>query len=164
MRGTPARLATGLLGILAASPCWCDETVFAEQAGVEESRLAEVRGGFELPANLHASLSLQRVAFVNGMQVADLRADIPDIAHMTAEQATALQNVAGGLLIQNGPANGFNLSDLGPAATFIQNTLDDQHLLSLTTLTINVNTLGTFRDLNFHDALRDNLLAVPGVR
>ncbi len=155
--------AVALSGVCTAN-AWCADSAFSEQTRVEESRLAEVRGGFELPANLHASLSLQRTAFVNGEQVANLRADIPDIARMTVEQATALQRVAGGLLIQNGPANGFNLADLGPAATFIQNTLSDQHLVSLTTLTVNVNTLGAFRDLNFHDALRDNLLAVPGVR
>jgi hypothetical protein len=83
---------------------------------------------------------------------------------MTVAQATALQNVAGGLIIQNGPNNSFNLSDLGPAATVIQNTLSDQHLLALTTLTVNVNTLGTYRDLNFHDALRDNLAGAQGVR
>jgi hypothetical protein len=149
----------GLIG-----PAWCDDTAFSEKTTVEDSRLAEVRGGFELPANLHASLSLERTAYVNGQQVANLRADIPDVAHMTVAQATALQNVAGGLIIQNGPNNSFNLSDLGPAATVIQNTLSDQHLLALTTLTVNVNTLGTYRDLNFHDALRDNLAGAQGVR
>lgn len=164
MRLNRINLTCALLGTGVAAVGWCDDTAFSEQTSVEESRLAQVRGGFELPANLHVSLSLQRTAFVNGEQVASLRADIPDIAHMTVEQATALHQVSGGLLIQNGPANAFNLSDLGPAATIIQNTLNDQHLLALTTLTVNVNTLGVYRDLNFHDALRDNLLAVPGVR
>jgi len=163
MRVPRIRIAFALLGAGLATAGWCDDSTFAANTAIDESRLAEVRGGFELPANLHASLSLERAAFVNGEPVANLRADIPDIAHMTAEQATALQNAMGALVIQNGPGNTL-LASLGPAATVIQNTLNDQRLLSLTTITVDVNSLGAFRDLTFHDALRDNLLAVPGVR
>jgi hypothetical protein len=155
------RVAHALLGLGLASAGWCDESRFTATAAIDESRLAEVRGGFELPTQLHASLSVERAAFVDGERVVNLRADIPDIAHMTAGQATALQSVIAPLVIQDGPGNTV-LANLAPAATVIQNTLNDQRLLSLTTINVDVNTLGAFRDLGFHDALRDHL--VPGVR
>jgi hypothetical protein len=83
---------------------------------------------------------------------------------MTAEQATALAVAAGMLVIQNGPNNAFNLTDLGAAATIIQNTLSDQHLVTLTTISVEVNTLGAFHEINFQDGLRDVLVTIPGVR
>ena len=83
---------------------------------------------------------------------------------MTTEEATALAEAAGTLLIQNGPNNAFNVADLGPASTVIQNTLNDQHLLTLTTISVEVNTLGAFRELAFQDGLRDSMTTIPGVR
>jgi hypothetical protein len=131
---------------------------------VSESTLEQVRGGFEIPANLHASLQLQRVVFANGEQIADLAVDIPDIAHMTVSQAESLGHAAGTLVIQAGPNNAFSLVELGVAATVIQNTLNDQHLVAVTTLNVEVNSLSAFREMAFQDGLRDGLGGVTGVR
>ena len=137
---------------------------FADTAPIEESALDTVRGGFDIPGNLLASIRLERAAWLDGELVASLSVDIPDVAHMTPAQAEDLRQAAGTLVIQNGPANAFSLADLGPASTVIQNTLSDTQVMSLTTLSVGVNTLGLMRDLNFQDSLRDSLVALPGVR
>ena len=157
-----------LLGCIAASlgaSAVADESPpFDEALPVADGVLDEVRGGFEIPPGLRASMTLERTAYLNGELIATLNVSIPDIAHMTAEQATALAEAAGTLVIQNGPNNAFNVADLGPASTVIQNTLNDQHLVALTTISVEVNSLGAFRDMNFQDGLRDSLVSIPGVR
>jgi hypothetical protein len=130
---------------------------------VADATLEAVRGGFEIPA-LHVALRLERAAYVNGEQVLIVAVDIPDIATMTAEQATALAHAAGTLVIQGGPANTFNLMDFGPASTVIQNTLNDQHLVALTTVSVEVNSLSAFREMAFQDGLREGLGVIAGVR
>ena len=158
-----ARYAFGCLGFCFGAIAFADDA-FVATARVPDGALDEVRGGFETPAPLRAALTLDRVAYVNGELVASSSVTIPDIASMTAEQATALAEAAGTLLIQNGPNNAFNVADLGPASTVIQNTLNDQHLLTLTTISVEVNTLGAFRELAFQDGLRDSMTSMPGVR
>jgi hypothetical protein len=144
------------------------DTAFHASASIDETVLDDVRGGFEIPAGLHAALQLERVAFVNGERVAHLSVDIPDIGRMTAEQANALAHAAGQLVIQNGVDNtvavsAFENGALAPA-TFIQNTLNDQHLVSTTSLNVEVNSLGAFRELNFLEGLNRALGAVGVVR
>lgn len=161
MRASNSRMALGSISILLGAMAYAGDAPFAEAARVPDGVLDEVRGGFE---TLHASLILERVAYVNGELVASSSVSIPDIANMTAEQATALAETAGTLLIQNGPNNAFNVADLGPASTVIQNTLSDQRLMTLTTISVEVNSLGAFRDMNFQDGLRDSITTIPGVR
>jgi hypothetical protein len=139
------------------------QEAFEATPAVSQETLQEIRGGFELPANLLASLKLERIAEIDGVRVAHLSVDIPDIAHMTTEQASALAEAAGTLVIQNGPANVYH-TNLGPASTVIQNTLNDQHLLALTTISVQVNSLGAFQEMNFHDGLSQALDAIAGVR
>jgi hypothetical protein len=165
MRAAPClRFAFAAMALGASMLAVGDDSAFTASATVAESTLDGLRGGFESPENLHASLRLERVAFANGEQVAHLAVDIPDIGHMTAAQAEALVHAAGTLVIQGGPNNAFNLVELGPAATVIQNTLSDQHLVAITTLDVQVNSLSAFREMAFHDGLRDGLAAVAGVR
>lgn len=159
-----ARACTAIvLGVCLGATAVADELSFSNASRVPDGALDEVRGGFEMPANLQASLTLERSAYLNGELLIHRSASIADIGNMTAEQATALAEAAGTLVIQNGPSNTFNAADLGPASTVIQNTLSDQHLVTLTTISVEVNSLGAFRDLNFQDGLRDTLM-LPGVR
>jgi hypothetical protein len=153
-----ALLASGAGGVA------CADEVFAEVPAILQETLAEVRGGFELPEHLLASFKIERIAEINGVRVAHLVVEIPDIANMTVEQANALAAATDTLVIQNGPDNNFQLTDLGPAATVIQNTLNDQHLVALTTISVQVNSLGAFQEMNFHDGLLQGLSAIAGVR
>ncbi len=162
MRAGMCRIALGCISICAGAVAYADEVPFSEHSSVADSVLDEVRGGFEMPASLLASMTLERSAYLNGELVVHRSATIPDIAHMTAEQATAMAEVTGTIVIQNGPNNTFDVADLGAASTVIQNTLSDQHLVTLTTLSVEVNSLGTYREMNFQDGLRDTL-ALTGV-
>ena len=129
---------------------------FAQATPVADGALDEVRGGFEIPANLRASLTPgARGVRQRRTRGQPQRQDSRTSANMTAEQANALAHAAGTLLIQNGPNNAFNVADLGPASTVIQNTLNDQHLVTLTTISVEVNSLGAFREMDFQDGLRD---------
>jgi hypothetical protein len=141
-----------------------DDRALTDTAPVTEAELDQVRGGFDIPGQLHASLQLERVVAANGEVIAHLAADIPDIARITASQAESLALAAGTLVIQGGPNNAFSLMELGPAATVIQNTLNDQHLVAVTTLNVEVNSLAAFREMAFQDGLRDGLGAITGVR
>jgi hypothetical protein len=151
------------LGAFAATLACAGDPPFSRAVAVSEAVLDEVRGGFEIPGNLQASLTLERSAYVNGELVVTRSVSIPDIGNMTAEQATALAAATGTLVIQNGPNNTFAVGDLGAASTVIQNTLNDQHLVTLTTLSVEVNTLGAFRESNFQGGLQ-HALTIPGVR
>lgn len=155
-------IAAAAMGASMAAPG--DEVALTEAASVSEATLEQVRGGFDIPANLHASLQLQRVVFANGEPIANLAAEVPDIAHMTVAQAESLAQAAGTLVIQGGPNNAFSLVELGPAATVIQNTLNDQHLVAITTLNVEVNSLSAFREMAFQDGVRDGLGGITGVR
>ena len=160
MRGHRICMALGAFWL----GCACaDDFSFSTTVAASDGTLDEVRGGFDIPTNLEASLTLERSAYVNGELVVSRSVRIPDIVHMTEEQAAALAVATGTLVIQNGPNNTFNVSDLGAASTVIQNTLNDQHLVTLTTLSVEVNTLGSFRELNFQNGMQD-ALTIPGVR
>ena len=164
MRVAPGmRLALAVAALCASLGARGDESALTESVAVPESALDALRGGFDIPANLHASLQLERVVTANGEQIAHLAADIADIGHMTVADAEALAHAAGTLVIQGGPNNAFNLMD-GPTAMVIQNTLNDQHLVSVTTLDVQVNSLPAFREIAFQDALRDGLGSITGVR
>jgi len=161
-RITATMVAALFAGLTSATPA--DELQFNEDAAVPEAALDGVRGGFEIPENLRASLTLARSAYVNGELVAHDNVHVADIANMTEMEAGALAESFKTLVIQNGPANTMSLPDLGPASLVIQNTLNDQQLVALTTLSVEVNTLGAFREFNFQDGLTQALGAGGGVR
>ena len=161
MRGRIFLVGVGCVALGACSMACADEPLFTKSAAIADSELDEVRGGFETA--LHVSLTLERTAYLNGELLVSRSVSIPDIGNMTTEQADALAAATGTLLIQNGPHNAFNVADLGPASTVIQNTLNDQHLVTLTTLSVEVNSLSAFRELHFQGGLQD-ALTIPGVR
>jgi hypothetical protein len=158
------RLALAIAAMCASMLALGGESALTETAAVPEGALDQLRGGFDIPENLHASLQLERVVVANGEQIAHLAADISDIGHMTVADAQALAHAAGTLVVQGGPNNAFNLMELGPTATVIQNTLNDQNLIAVTTLNVQVNSLATFREMAFQDGLRDGLGGIAGVR
>jgi hypothetical protein len=165
MRAVPRmRLLIAAAAMGASIGALGDDLALTDTAPVTEAELDQVRGGFAIPGQLHASLQLERVVAANGEVIAHLAADIPDIARITASQAESLALAAGTLVIQGGPNNAFSLMELGPAATVIQNTLNDQHLVAVTTLNVEVNSLAAFREMAFQDGLRDGLGAITGVR
>lgn len=123
---------------------------------VPNQRLDTVRGGFDLGDGLEASLGIERAVYIDGNLVTYTSVTIPDLAHVTTQQATALANALSTVNVQNGPGNSFNPSSVGntTAATVIQNTLNNQTIRNMTTLNIAVNTLNAFRDSGLQQALQ----------
>lgn len=131
---------------------------------LSDVRLDGMRGGFDMPSGLKISFGVSRVAFVNGNLVTTTSFNIPDISHITAQQAQALAAANAGALIQVGAGNAAQPAAL-PALTgaVIQNTLNNQQIQALTTINTTVNTLATFKNLNVMSTLNNALLgALPG--
>jgi hypothetical protein len=125
-------------------------------AAVPNARLDTVRGGFDLGDGLQASLGIERAVYINGNLVTYASVNIPDLAHVTAQQAMALASALSTIDVQNGPGNSFNPSALGNTSgtTVIQNTLNNQTIRNLTTLNVGVNTLNAFRNAGMQQALQ----------
>ncbi|HMN45783.1 MAG TPA: hypothetical protein PKE27_14490 [Povalibacter sp.] len=132
---------------------------------VDAAALDDLRGGFEIVNGLKASFGVERAAYVNGELVAKHSVNIPDIAAMTPEQASALNEAINSVvLIQNGPNNSFDVSNAAPGSTIIQNTLNDQHIVTLTTINADVASLAVLRDVAAQESLQLALNRVTGAR
>ena len=151
------------LAAMLSIPC-----VFADDLDwqpVDAATLDDLRGGFEVFNGLKASFGVERAAYVNGELVAKYSVNIPDIAAMTAEQATALNEAMNSVvLIQNGPDNSFDLANVAPGSTVIQNTFSDQHIVTMTTINADVSSLAVLRDVAAQESLQLALNRVVGAR
>jgi hypothetical protein len=129
----------------------------ADWVPVSQETLDGMRGGFDVGNGLMASFGINRAVYVNGNLVTQTSFNVPDIAHMTATQASAMASALNAMSItQIGPNNAFDPSSLGltSAGTVVQNTLDNQKIQTITTLNTSVNSLNAFRAANFQDALQ----------
>lgn len=137
----------------------------ADWTPVSQETLDQTRGGFDMGNGLVASFGIDRAVYVNGNLVTSTSFNVPDIAHMTSAQASAMSTALNSVsLTQIGPNNTFDPSALGQTTTgtVIQNTLNNQDIKSITTLNASVNTLNAFRQVNFQDALQQTQLQSLG--
>ncbi|QVN20145.1 hypothetical protein [Burkholderia pyrrocinia] len=167
LRAAPLAMAECAAGPPASEPRGVQRERNWPAAGaiaLSDARLDAMRGGFDLPSGLKVSFGVSRVAFVNGNLVTTTSFNIPDISHITAQQAQALAAANAGALIQVGAANAAQPAAL-PALTgaVIQNTLNNQQIQAMTTINTTVNTLSTFKNLNVMQTLNNALIgALPG--
>lgn len=134
----------------------------SEWMPIDPARLERMRGGFQLPSGLSLSFGVERVVYVNGQLAAHAIVNIPDIARMTPEQARQLADFQRGMSVQIGDGNHFDSSGIGAGALVIQNTLNDQDIRAATRLSIGVDTLDAFQNLNTFSALGEALTGAPG--
>ena len=137
------------------SMAWAQNPVAA--GAISDRQLDTVRGGFDTGGGLLASFGIERATYVNGQLVAYSQVSIPDVAHITPGQAQALALASLTVnVIQNGPDNLIEPHSFAPgsAATFIQNSLDNQNIQNLTTINATVNTLGAFRANHLQESLQ----------
>ncbi|NTX32748.1 hypothetical protein HT746_37560 [Burkholderia pyrrocinia] len=166
LRAAPLAMAECAAGPPASEPGGAQERSWPATGAIalSDARLDAMRGGFDLPSGLKVSFGVSRVAFVNGNLVTTTSFNIPDISHITAQQAQALAAANAGALIQVGAANAAQPAAL-PALTgaVIQNTLNNQQIQAMTTINTTVNTLSTFKNLNVMQTLNNALIgALPG--
>jgi hypothetical protein len=128
---------------------------------VDPGRLAQMRGGFQMPSGMTLSFGIERVVFVNGALTARIAVQIPDVARITPEQAQALADFNRGLVVQIGDGNRVDPAQVA-GGLVIQNTLDDQDIRTLTRIDVGTDTLGAYQHLNASGALTDALLRAPG--
>ncbi|TCV91429.1 hypothetical protein EC912_11122 [Luteibacter rhizovicinus] len=82
---------------------------------VSDARLESERGGFDLGDGLKVSFGLERTVIVNGMTQVRNSVSIPDISKITTDEAKALSQAFGPIVIANGSGNSVNAA-LTPAA------------------------------------------------
>lgn len=128
---------------------------------VSDDQLGVVRGGFDAGSGLVVSFGIERAVYVNGDLVTSRRLDIPNIGQTSAEQAAALAAAASTVsIVRNGPGNTLDPAALAQttAGTVVQNSLNDQHIQTLTTLNTTVNSLDLFKGLNLQNTLQTALV------
>lgn len=135
-------------------------TLGPEWRAIAPERLGTMRGGFQLPGGLVLSFGVERAVWVNGALVASTRVQIADLARMSPQQARQLQAFQQGMGVQVGPGN--VIVAPGSGALVIQNTRDHQAIRALTTLSVDVGTLGTFQQVNAFDTVQAAVLAGIG--
>ena len=157
--------------VLAAAMLCCATQAFAQDAAprvrdlapewqpVAPATLAALRGGFDIPGATNISFGIERAVYINGALVVDTRAQIPDLAQMTTAQATQLADAIAPLIVRNGAGN---VADVVPGnvgtLTIVQNSLDNQRIAGMTTLSVGVGTLGDYQARNAASALQDTLV------
>jgi hypothetical protein len=112
------------------------------RAAVPDSRLADVRGGFEsADGSLRLSIGVQRQVLVDGNVVA------VSTLHLCEPGCAAVGSGGGLSVIQRGAGNSMTpLSVSVPAsAIVVQNTLDQQKLQALTTIDVTANSLQLYK-------------------
>lgn len=135
----------------------------AEWTPIDPARLDAMRGGFQLPSGAMLSFGIERVVYINGELAASMSVRVADLSRLTAEEARALGEFNQGVVIQRGDGNRFEPVRL-PGGVVIQNTLNDQHITTVTRLEVDSHVLGTFQGLNAGSALQDALIGSAGTR
>lgn len=153
-------LVVGVVLLAASLPLRA--TDFTRQEALPDAALDQVRGGMDLGNDVLASLSLQRTVLVNGMEVIQNSVSIPDIAHITTDQATALSDALRATTITTGI--GGVSTDLGSSsgALVIQNSLNNQAISATTSIDASVNSARMLQNLRLGEAIQDATIQFRG--
>jgi len=151
-----------------------------------DAQLDRIRGGFDFGNNMPASFALQRTVLVNGMEAMRTSISVPDIAHITSDQASALQsalqttvitNGAGGVTASLSPTVGGSAQASAPGAAsaanaglaaapvaglVIQNSLDNQAITATTTIDASVNTGHMLENMRVAESIKDAVIQFRG--
>ena len=167
-------IASGL-ALLACSSCLSlernpeEKILFQpdEWTVASNDRLDSLRGGFDMGAGLKMSFGMVRTVSINGDVVNSSSFNFPDITQITPEQARIANTVMSESgLVQIGLNNVLTPSVKSQlaAGTFIQNSLNDQKIQTLTVFNAGVNSLGLLKAINTQSTLRDAILASIGIK
>lgn len=173
--------------ITAATP---GESAFQDRYAVDHAVLESMRGGFDIAPGLKVSFGIERLVNLNGVLQTATRIDVPDAgkllqpaqalsapspavatssgtgAPVSMPAATdALPNSTAGL-VQSGLGNTFSPAALsqGAVGTFIQNSVSNQTIQSLTIINATTNSLELLKGANLQSTLFDALTQSAGTR
>lgn len=120
---------------------------------VDETVLANARGGFDAGNGLLVSLSVDRLLSMNGNVVASSQLAVPDVAKAAASGA----GLSSFHTAQAGAGNALAIVNQPLAGLVLQNSASDQLIRAQTTIDATVNSLSVLKDMNFSDSLRQAL-------
>ncbi len=132
-----------------------------ERVALSNSKLDQMRGGFETGSGLKVSFGIERAVYINGNLVTTTSLNIADLSKLSAGQAQAAAlNGASLGLIQNGPSNSFQPGAISASniGTVIQNTLNDQKIQALTLINASVNSLDLIKRANVQSSIQSALI------
>ena len=155
--------------VVADSPQW---------VALDDPVLDTMRGGFDMGSGLKVSFGFVRTVAINGDMVRRTSFNFPDLKAITPDQARmAGEAMAQGGVVQNGRNNvvvasdnavvSTNAAKVEPtmaAASIVQNSLNNQHISTLTQINTGVNSMGMIKSMNAQSILKDALLGGLGVR
>lgn len=129
---------------------------------VDDSAMAELRGGFVMPDGLKVSFGIERVVMINGVLASTTTLNLTDLGKLVGTGGGNVPPAIANSLavIQNGPNNLFtgDVINASGFATVIQNSLDNQRIQTITTINTQVNSGELLRAHRFGEALRDVML------
>jgi hypothetical protein len=140
-------------------------------AALDTQSLDDVRGGFDMNG-ISFTIGIERAVYINGTLIATNVLNVKDLQSTVggSSMASALpqvsqnsQQVSSGSLgvIQNGPSNNVASQVIqNPAATVIQNSLNDQTIQNVTTINASVfNSMPTVRALSIQNAIQYGIVS-----
>ena len=134
-------------------------------AALDTASLDEIRGGFEMAGSgLKFSIGIERAVYINGNLTANNvlnPKDIQSIAGGTSVAGAApTVPSTGALIVQNGAGNSVaSQISQNSAATVIQNTLNDQKIQSVTTISATVNSMQMARAISLQNAIQTGIIS-----
>ena len=152
------------------SPLQLNLEVPAQWLALDDAALDALRGGFDIGNGLRVSFGFMRSIAINGEQVSQTSFHFPDLQNITPDQARiAGEAMSQAGVIQVGRHNVVAASDAIAqsalsGATIVQNSLNNQHISSLTEINTAVNSMGLIKSMNAQSALQEALLGSLNVR
>lgn len=183
VRHSLPRLA-GVLMAVAASSCLHAQTLSSPSGAphqelwmtVADDQLDRMRGGFDVGGGLMVSLGIQQATYVNGQLLTQVSIPLTQLSQLNSAQAALLREHLSVLtVVQNGPGNRWGniqspndgsalVTQVAGAGlgTVIQNSLNNQHIQSLTTIGVTSNALELMRSGSWMQSLRDSMNSAMG--
>jgi hypothetical protein len=151
MKRLPGLVALAVAA-LSAAPGWAQEAPEDVALPLGDSQLDQVRGGFTLPGGLQVSIGIERAVYVNDVLVTSTVFTLQGLERQGGARASG---DPAALVVQNGAANSVaaGAPPSGSAATVIQNSLDGQHIRSLTIVNATVNSLQLLKGLELQRSI-----------
>jgi hypothetical protein len=132
---------------------------------LDTESLDQIRGGFEMEGSgLKFSIGIERAVYINGDLVATNVLNLKGLQSTTggASVASALPAVASGaLVVQNGATGNYVAAQVSqnPAATVVQNSLNNQTIQAVTTVNASVNSMQVVRAMSIQNAIQYGIVS-----
>lgn len=121
---------------------------------VDNARLEEMRGGFDIAPGLRVSFGIERIINLNGSLQTAIRLEVPDAGKLieSGQMPVTGNGISPGLLTQ------------AVGASFIQNSASNQTIQSVTIIDTTTNSMELLKGVNLQSTLLDAITQGLGSR